>query len=70
MADDYKDDHDEGDVRATREVQQEMNCYLEETASGFFSSFNSGTLLSPDSIPRLDSKSPILHLWLWQILQI
>lgn len=27
-------------------------------------------LLFPNSIPRLDSRSPILHFWFWQIFQI
>lgn len=43
MASDYKDGHEEGDVGATGKGWQEMNCYLEATASQFTSSFKSGT---------------------------
>lgn len=52
MADDYKDGHDEDDVRTRGEGWQEMNCYLEETASGVFSSFNSGI----STLSRFNSK--------------
>lgn len=43
MAGDYNNGHNEGDVGATAQGWQEINCYLEETASGISSSFNSGT---------------------------
>lgn len=52
MTGDSKDGHNEGDVGATGEGWQEMNCYLEETASGFSFSFNSGT----SSLSRFNSK--------------
>lgn len=66
---DYKDGHNKGDVEATGKGWLEMNCYLEETASGF-SSLQLRHLSSLDSIPRLDSESPIMHLRFRQILQI
>lgn len=68
MADD-KHGHDESDVGTREEEWQDMSHHLEENASGFTSS-TQALLLSPDSILRLDSKNPILHLWLWQSLQI
>lgn len=43
MSGDYKDGHNKGDVGATREEWQEINCYLKETASGYSFFFNSGT---------------------------
>lgn len=43
MSGDYKDGHNKGDVRATGEGWQEINCYLKETASGDSFFFNSGT---------------------------
>lgn len=67
MSGDNKDGHD-GDIRVAGEGWQEMNCYLEETASGFPPI--QAPPLFPDSIPRLDSKCPIMHLRFWQILQI
>lgn len=68
MSGDNKDGHD-GDTGVAGEEWQEMNCYLEETASGFSPSIQA-PLLFPDSIPRLDSKCPIMHLRFWQIPQI
>lgn len=49
---DTKDGHDESDVGARREEWQALNHHLEETASGFSSSFNSGT----STLSRLNSK--------------
>lgn len=49
VAGDHKDGHEEGDVGATGKGRQEMNCYLEETASRFTPSFNS-------TLSKLDSK--------------
>ena len=52
VAGDYTDGHEEGDIGATGKGWQEMNCYLEEPASRFTSSFNSGT----STLPKFDSK--------------
>lgn len=52
-----------------QEGWQEINCYLKETASGYSFFFNSGTSTLQIQF-QLDSNSPIMHLWFWQILQI
>lgn len=67
MTGDNKDGHDEGDVGA-KDGKGQTAIWKKPSPDSLLPS-TQAPLLSSESIPRSDSKRPILHLWPWQIPQ-